>query len=73
MSLTTTAALLLCITRTLLHCRLTAGGRQAYADLISFFNASGMVIDFNELHLKGVIGSGAFATVFRAVYRYYCL
>jgi hypothetical protein len=29
-----------------------------------------MVIDFNELHLKGVIGSGAFATVFRAVYRY---
>ena len=48
---------------------MTAGGRQAYADLISFFNASGMVIDFNEVHLKGVIGSGAFATVFRAVYR----
>lgn len=48
--------------------RLTPGGKQAYADLVSFFNASGMVIDYNQIALRGVIGSGAFATVFRATY-----
>ncbi|CAM9408676.1 unnamed protein product [Phaeothamnion confervicola] len=49
--------------------RLTPGGKQAYNDLLSFYNASGMVLDFREMQLKGVIGSGAFAVVFKAVYR----
>ena len=29
-----------------------------------------MVLDFDEIDLKSVIGSGAFATVFRGIYRY---
>lgn len=49
--------------------RLTPGGKLAYAELIQFFQQSGAVIDFGQIHLKGVIGSGAFATVFKAVYR----
>ncbi|CAM9305397.1 unnamed protein product [Chrysoparadoxa australica] len=49
--------------------RLTPGGLLAYRDLLSFFSASGTVLSFDELDLKGVIGSGAFATVFKAKYR----
>lgn len=29
-----------------------------------------MVLDFDDIELKSVIGSGAFATVFRGIYRY---
>lgn len=29
-----------------------------------------MVLDFDEIELKSVIGSGTFATVFRGLYRY---
>ncbi|CAM9942732.1 unnamed protein product [Sphacelaria rigidula] len=43
---------------------------MAYDDLLAFFKASRMVLDFNEIELKSVIGSGAFATVFRGIYRY---
>lgn len=46
------------------------GGKVAYDDLLAFFKASRMVLDFDEIELKSVIGSGAFATVFRGIYRY---
>ncbi|KAG5175500.1 kinase-like domain-containing protein [Tribonema minus] len=49
--------------------RLTPGGKQAYMDLVSFFSASGLMMSFDDLQLRAVIGSGAFATVFRAIYR----
>ncbi|CAM9905553.1 unnamed protein product [Ectocarpus sp. 8 AP-2014] len=50
--------------------RLTPGGKIAHDDLLAFFKASRMVLDFDEIELKSVIGSGAFATVFRGIYRY---
>lgn len=46
------------------------GGKIAHDDLLAFFKASRMVLDFDEIELKSVIGSGAFATVFRGIYRY---
>lgn len=46
------------------------GGKIAHDDLLAFFKASRMVLDFDEIDLKSVIGSGAFATVFRGIYRY---
>jgi len=49
---------------------LQPGGKIAYDDLLAFFKASRMVLDFDEIDLKSVIGSGAFATVFRGIYRY---
>ncbi|CAM9953278.1 unnamed protein product, partial [Choristocarpus tenellus] len=48
--------------------RLTPGGKVAYEDLLSFFTASLKVLDYEEIRLKSVIGSGAFATVFKAYY-----
>lgn len=49
---------------------LQPGGKIAHDDLLAFFKASRMVLDFDEIDLKSVIGSGAFATVFRGIYRY---
>ena len=46
------------------------GGKAAYDDLLAFFNASRMVLDFDAIELKSVIGSGAFATVFRGILRH---
>lgn len=46
------------------------GGKTAYDDLLAFFKASRMVLDFDEIELKSVIGSGAFATVFRGIFRH---
>lgn len=46
------------------------GGKIAHDDLLAFFKASRMVLDFDEIELKSVIGSGAFATVFRGIYRH---
>ena len=43
--------------------------RDVLATCVHAHALTGMAIDFNEVHLKGVIGSGAFATVFKAVYR----
>lgn len=47
-----------------------AGGKVAYDDLLAFFKASRLVLEFDDIELKSVIGSGAFATVFRGTYRY---
>ncbi len=47
---------------------LSAGGQRAYAELVEFFRSTQKVINFDALNLEAVIGSGAFAIVFRAVY-----
>lgn len=57
-----------CVLVLLFLCFAQPGGKVAYDDLLAFFKASRLVIDFDEIELKSVIGSGAFATVFRGVY-----
>ncbi len=47
---------------------LSVGGQRAYAELVKFFRSTQKVIHFDSLKLKAVLGSGAFAIVFHAVY-----
>lgn len=46
------------------------GGKIARDDLLAFFKAARMTVDFNEIKLKSVISSDLFTTVFRGIYRY---